>query len=312
MDWLSKLGGPIERDVPLAEMTWFGLGGPARFLARPNDDEQLGRVLDRASQQGQEVKVLGRGANILVSDNGFDGLVVRLDSPAFGRTEQQAGRVVAGAGVDLMRLVRTCSRKGLAGLEQLAGIPGTVGGAIRMNAGGRYGEIGDAVEWIEVLDVNGQRRRLDKSEVGFGYRRTALGDVVITAACFGLEPADPDEVYRRFLEYWRTKKASQPMADHSAGCIFTNPPGDSAGRIIDRAGLKGRRCGRARVSERHANFIVADKGAKADDVLRLIDQVRTSVLKQFGTLLQLEIDVWGRAGKDDRPARYARAKECLQ
>lgn len=301
MNWLNEWGGPIERDVPLAEMTWFGLGGRARFLARPEDGDGLGRLLRQARHQELEVKILGRGANVLVGDDGFDGVVVRLDAPAFRQVRFCGGRVVAGAGVDLMQLVQQCCQKGLAGLEGLAGIPGTVGGAIRMNAGGRYGEMGDHVEWVEVVDLAGERQRLDRAAMGFGYRRTGLGQVAVTAACLSLAPSDPEVVYERFLEYWRIKKASQPMADHSAGCIFANPPGESAGRIIDRAGLKGSRCGRARVSAKHANFIVADKGARADDVLRLIDRVKNSVLKQFGTQLQLEIDVWSSADKEWTP-----------
>ena len=145
---------------------------------------------------------------------------------------------------------------------------------------------------VEVMTADGRRRTLTNREVGFSYRRTQLGTAVVTAATFRLRPDDPAAVYDRYLEHWRLKKQSQPLADHSAGCIFTNPVGESAGRLIDRAGLKGASWGGARVSQRHANFIVADRGACAGDVLRLIDRVRETVTRRFGTDLELEIDVW--------------------
>jgi len=292
MHWLSRLDGPVEADAPLAERTWFGLGGRASYLVHPTDSSALARLLPGALDARVPLKVLGGGANVLIRDDGFDGLVVLLDRPAFCHVDIAGERVRAGAGTDLMKLVRRCSQLGLAGLEGLAGIPGTVGGAIRMNAGGKYGEIGEAVQTVEVIAPDGSQRVLPQPEVGFRYRHTDLGPCVVTGATFQLRRENPAEVYARFKRFWREKKSAQPMSEHSAGCIFTNPPGDSAGRLIDRAGLKGASCGRARVSARHANFIVADEGATAGDVLHLIDLVRGEVQKQFGTRLELEIDVW--------------------
>ena len=292
MNWLNEFGGRAERDVPLAEHTWFGLGGRARYMVHPPTVESLGELLVSAVKSGIPVKVLGGGANVLVRDDGFDGLVIRLDEQPFNHLEIDGESVRAGAGVDLMRLTRECCRRGLTGLECLAGIPGTVGGAIRMNAGGRFGEIGESVETVDVVLPDGRTQRLCREDVGFGYRHTRLGDAVVTAATLRLRQGDPDEVYARYREIWQVKKAAQPMADHSAGCIFANPDGDSAGRLIDEAGLKGSVCGKARVSPRHANFIVADKGAKAADVLALIDRIRQTVHDEFGTDLDLEIDVW--------------------
>jgi len=279
----------------LAELTWFGLGGRARYVAHPAGADSLGVILRRALDHGVPVKILGGGANVLVRDDGFDGVVVRLDDESFRRVEIDGDCVRAGAGVDLMRLARRCSQAGLAGLECLAGIPGTVGGAIRMNAGGSYGEVSTVVETVAVVDPGHplpQRQTLSRRQVGFGYRRTGLGSRIVTGATFRLRQEDPADVYARFKDLWRLKQASQPMADHSAGCIFTNPKDDSAGRLIDRAGLKGARSGGARVSDRHANFIVADRGATASDVLNLIDLVRDTVCDRFGTELELEIDVW--------------------
>ena len=292
MNWLSEFEGWVERDVPLADLTWFGLGGRARYMAHPTDAGRLGGLLRRAVEAEVPVKVLGGGANVLVSDSGFDGLVIRLDDPLFSGFRIEGERVIADGGADLMGLVGDCCRMGLAGLECLAGVPGTVGGAIRMNAGGRHGEIADVVESVEVVEACGRQRVLTPDEVGFGYRRTALSDSVVTGARLRLHNEDPKTVYHRFKDIWRSKKHSQPMADQSAGCVFTNPPGESAGRLIDRAGLKGSRVGQARVSPTHANFIVADKGAAATDVLRLIDRIRQTVRRRFGTELELEIDIW--------------------
>ena len=286
------MDGRIDCQAPLGDLTWFGLGGGARYLVRPADVGQLGEVLRRALAQGVPVKVLGGGANVLIRDDGFDGVVLRLDDEWFTRVRIEGETVRAGCGVDLMQLVQRCCQLGLAGLEGLAGIPGTVGGAIRMNAGGRHGEIGDVVKTVEVLAPGLGRRTLTREQVGFGYRQTELGDSVVTAVTLGLAGGDPDEVYDRFKTIRQSKKDSQPMGERSAGCIFANPPGDSAGRLIDRAGLKGTRHGGAQVSRRHANFIVADRGATASDVLHLIDLIRETVGKQFGTELELEIDIW--------------------
>ncbi|MCP4247379.1 MAG: UDP-N-acetylmuramate dehydrogenase [bacterium] len=293
MSWLNGFDGRAERNAPLGALTWFGLGGRARHLVHPRGADALADVVRRAGDaRGVPIKILGGGANLLVRDDGYDGIVVRLDDPSFQEVQHDGPCVRAGAGTDLMTFVAQCCRAGLAGLECLAGIPGTVGGAIRMNAGGVHGEISETVETVEVMTIDGVRCTLTNDEVGFSYRRTQLGGAVVTAVTFRLQPDNRDAVYDRFQEYWQVKKQSQPMADHSAGCIFTNPEGDSAGRLIDEAGLKGTSCGGARVSERHANFIVADRGACAGDVLRLIDRVRETVTHRFGTDLELEIDVW--------------------
>ena len=292
MRWLSEFNGRIERGVPLAGLTWFGLGGPAGHVVHPIQASDLGWVLRRALDGGVPVKVLGDGANVLVRDDGFDGLVIRLDDELFQQVRLDGERLYAGGGANLVRLVRLCSRLGLSGFEPLAGIPGTVGGAIRMNAGGRHGDISDTVETVDVVDTQGRPRRLSKAQAGFAYRRTGLGGALVTGAAFRLRQEDPAEVYARYKEIQRAKRQSQPKAGRSAGCVFANPPGESAGRLIDEAGLKGVRCGRARVSPVHANFIIAERGALAADVLGLIDRIRQTVHQRFGTELELEIDIW--------------------
>lgn len=292
MNWWREFESRIQRDAPLGRLTWFRVGGPARLVFRPHDARDLGAMVTRARSEGVPIKVLGSGANVLVSDDGFDGVVVRLDGPAFSHVEQNGNTVRVGAGVDLMPLARRCSEEGLSGLEGLAGIPATVGGAVRMNAGGRFGDFGSAVDEVEVLRSDGSIAFRSKRDMGFGYRRSEIGDDIVVSAVLELRKDDPRRTKKRFDECFEYKKSSQPLAEHSAGCIFKNPPEGSAGAMIDRAGLKGRAYRGARVSDRHANFIITDRGATASDVLGLIELVRERVARVFDTLLELEIDVW--------------------
>ena len=251
----------------------------------------------RAADENVGVKVLGRGANVLVSDDGFDGVVVRLDSEEFGRVDRRGGRFEVGAGVDLMPLVRRCSREGLSGLQALAGIPATVGGAVRMNAGGPAGEMGDVVDEITVLTPERKVEVRSREQVGFRYRHTGLEEgCVILSATLGLHEDDPKRVRSAFREHLERKQKTQPLAEHSAGCIFKNPTLKPAGALIDQAGLKGTRYGAAEVSTMHANFIVARSGATASDVLHLIDFVRERVLRVFDTELETEIEIWRPSG----------------
>ncbi len=292
MDWSNGFAERLRSSVPLAELTWFGLGGSARHMVSPRNVGELSTAVRAVASAGIPCRVLGGGANVLVRDDGFDGLVIRLDEPAFTKVHFDEDGVTAGAGRDLMHLARDCAYRGMSGLECMAGIPGTVGGAITMNAGGRFGEIGDVVERVRLMDRDGRLADLRAEDLGFAYRRSNVRDRIVIEAVLRLTPAPAEEVRARFHEIWALKSASQPLADHCAGCIFKNPPGDSAGRIIDAAGLKGATRGHARVSDRHANFIVADRGATATEVLALVEHVRTTVYDRTGQRLELEIDVW--------------------
>jgi UDP-N-acetylmuramate dehydrogenase len=191
-------------------------------------------------------------------------------------------------------LVRESVRRGLAGLEGLAGIPGRLGGIVCMNAGGKRGQIADVVRELTVVDGRGDIRRLAPAEASFGYRRSSLAGVVICDVALELRTEDPIEVRTRLKDAWRSKNATQPMHELSAGCVFKNPPGGSAGALIDRAGLKGRTVGGAQVSQVHANFVVVQPQVTAEDIFTLIGQVRREVARQFGVELELEIEVWGR------------------
>ena len=246
----------------------------------------------RAGQEGANVKVLGCGANVLVRDDGFDGVVVRLDQPAFRKVALNGTTADVGGGVEVMPLSRNLSAKGLSGLECMAGIPASVGGAVRMNAGGRFGEFGDVVREVTVVQSDGGVETWPHDRVGFGYRHSEIGDRIVVSARLDLVEDDPARVQGRYEEYSEYKLRSQPVADKSAGCIFKNPAGQSAGALIDRAGLKGACCGQAEVSQQHANFIIAGPGATASDVLHLIDLIRDRVLREFGTELEVEVEIW--------------------
>ncbi len=285
--------GVCRRNVPLAPLTWFRLGGPAEYLLAPQSEEQLATMIRRCRESGVPVRFLGLGANVIVPDEGVSGAVIRLDAEAFNTTTVEGTRVTAGAGVDLTRLVRKVVREGLAGLENIAGIPGTVGGGISMNCGGRYGEIGTAVKKIRVIGGDGRAYERDHDDLEFGYRHCSLGSDCIVSAEFELKPMNRDELETRFREIYLYKQNTQPpLGAQSVGCIFRNPAGRSAGEIIDRAGLKGLRLGSAYVSERHANFVLADPGGRAKDVIELIRLVGQRVEDHCGIRLEPEVKIW--------------------
>ncbi len=299
----ADLAVRVETDAPLAAQTWFGIGGRADVLVHPQDEASLVTLLRRCHQGGIPVRVLGSGANLLVSDEGVDGVVVKLDARIFGEVKANAegslDALRAGAGADLAKLVNDCARRGLEGLSPMAGVPASVGGAVRMNAGGRFGSIGDAVHAVALLHPTGDLRVYPASEIRFGYRETSLPSGVILWASFRLREEDPLAVRERVKEIFAHKKATQPLAEHSAGCVFRNPGGasgerQSAGRLIDLAGLKGRAVGGARVSERHGNFITVAPGTRTAEVEALIAEIRRRVLETSGIELHTEIVIWRR------------------
>lgn len=283
----------VKADEPLAPLTWFRLGGPAAHLARPTDVAEVAGLLRRARELGLPARVLSGGSNVLVRDEGFPGLVLHLESPVFSDVAIAGNRVVSGAAVPLTALISQTARAGLAGLEVLTGIPGTVGGALRGNAGGRQGAIGNFVRSVTVLGEDGEIRTRARDDLMFGYRDSDLDEPVILAAEFELVPEDPEAVVKRMRRVWIIKKENQPYGHQSSGCIFKNPtPEISAGALVEGAALKGTRVGGAEVSDRHANFIVAHPGATSADVLALIEQIRRRVAAQSGYELELQINIW--------------------
>lgn len=305
---VSSLFGDLEvdaqPDVPLGPLTWYGIGGRADLLIRPRTVDALATLMKRCSRSGTPLRVLGSGANLLVADEGVDGVVVKLDHDAFTETKYNAAGDIhalkAMAGADMSKTLMDAARRGLEGLSQMAGIPATIGGAIRMNAGGAYGAIGDSVESVACITRAGEKATYPASELKFGYRGTNIPDPIILWATFKLAPVDPIALRDRVKEIFAYKKSTQPLADHSAGCTFKNPIDPvseervPAGKLIDQAGLKGLSVGGATVSDRHANFIVTKPGAAADDVLRLIEQIKARVFEHAGIELKEEIAVWKR------------------
>lgn len=292
MKLFAGLESIVKTDEPLAGRTWFNIGGPAEYFVEPTDSEQLAEVQRRCRDNDVPVRVLGGGANLLIDDAGVKGVVVHLGAEAFNQTQFIDGVLTVGAGRDLPKLVLHCVRQGWAGLDCLTGIPGSIGGCVRMNAGGVFGDVGSVIETVEVMDNDGVVFTRTHDDLVFGYRSTNITSPVILGASFRLTEDDPHRILRQVKEIWIYKKNSQPLGHANAGCIFKNPRGMSAGALIDQAGLKGSSVGGAHVSEKHANFILADPGTRASDVLKLINLIREAVYKKFEAYLELELEVW--------------------
>ncbi len=292
MSIFSGLEEIVKTKYPLGKSTWYGLGGPADFFIRPKTIEQLQQVIKRCNENNVPIYVLGFGSNLLVSDQGLRSAVIKLESEQFSLVQYHGEQITAWAGAELSKLVLDCVQKGLSGLEALTGIPGSIGGAVRMNAGGNFGDIGAAVESVTLMDKNGKVFEKKKPELVFDYRKTNIAAKFILSASLTLTKADPQQIVRTVKEIWIHKKNSQPLNTINSGCIFKNPRGVSAGALIDRAGLKGKRVGGAVVSEKHANFIVAQKGCRSRDVLDLIEIIKKTVKEKFDVELELEIEVW--------------------
>jgi UDP-N-acetylmuramate dehydrogenase len=282
----------VQENVSLAPLTWYGIGGPARWLVHPRSVAELQALAARCVENGLRALVLGQGANLLVADEGVAAAVFMLDAPHWKQFAVEGTTLTAGGGADMQAVARYCVRSGLAGLECMAGIPGTIGGCVRINAGGKHGEIGGAVSGVSVMSVEGELIDRTRDDLVFGYRKSNITATFILSARFELAEEPPDDLVRRFKEIWIFKKNSQPLGSKSAGCVFKNPPGQSAGVLIDRAGLKGLRIGGAEVSPRHANFIVAYPGCTASDVLQLINRVRAEVRQKHGVTLESEVVIW--------------------
>jgi UDP-N-acetylmuramate dehydrogenase len=277
---------------PLAPLTWLKVGGPAEFFATPHDADELTRLVAHCHANDIPMHMLGSGSNLLVHDEGVKGVVIQLDGDAFRTIEIDGTVARAGGAAQLSHVISAAVRAELAGLETLAGIPGTVGGALHGNAGTRSGDIGQFVKTVTVLTAKGERFVRRDDELTFSYRTSSINELVILEAEFQLQPDDPAEITRRMRKLWITKKATQPLTFQTAGCIFKNPRGIAAGSLIEQCGLKGTRIGGAEISDRHANFFVTHDGATAADLFQLIDTAHATVAEQFGVDLELEVEIW--------------------
>lgn len=291
-DW-SRLSyrGLVRRDVPLDGLTTYKLGGAARWYAEASSLADL-RALAKAGVGGDEdrVLVLGKGSNVIVADQGYPGMVIRLVGE-FLSIRHETDRIEAGGGVPLPRLARSAAGEGRLGLEFMVGIPGTVGGGVCQNAGCHGWEMVDVLKEVEIFDLStGQLQSVSPPQLRLGYRTSAVQPFqVVTRAWFAFTSGEQSQGLDRMRNITRWRRLHQPGGTLNAGSVFKNPPGDAAGRIIDDLGLKGARIGRVRVSEKHANFFVADRGATAEDVRRLVAKVRRSVREATGIDLEPEI-----------------------
>jgi UDP-N-acetylmuramate dehydrogenase len=285
--------GKVQVDEPLSRHTSYRIGGPADFLVTPAGARYVPGLLARCQDFSLPVTVLGNGTNILVRDGGIPGVVLRLSS-CTGITPLGTDGLVAEGGVSFPRLAREASRRGLKGLAFAIGIPGTVGGAVRMNAGAHGGELAQVIECVDIATLAGDVLTLPADRLGFGYRASSLPAGVVLSAVFALAPGDPAALKAEMDEYLDRRGRTQPILTPNAGSVFKNPAGDFAARLIEEAGCKGLSHGDAAVSERHANFIVNHGRATAADVLAVVEQVQADVHRQFGVELELELKVIGR------------------
>lgn len=272
--------------------TTLKIGGPARFFCRPDSYNDLQSLLAAAKKSRLPVLILGKGSNILAGDRCLGKIIVQLSKPAFRKISVNKNFIHAGCGATIPELLQAAREAGLSGLEFLIGIPGTVGGALVMNAGGWDKAIGDSVANAEVMDYNGKIKTLDKKTLSFAYRKSNLGKYIVLGTRLKLSKRSKDKINRGLEKYLAYRRERQDASLPNAGCIFMNPKNDSAGRLIDACGLKGSSSGKAIVSLRHANFILNQGGASCADVLRLMRRIERSVNNKFHIRLKPEIKIW--------------------
>jgi UDP-N-acetylmuramate dehydrogenase len=290
---LSPSEGEVLPEEPLARHTTWRIGGPARFYCRVRTEEGLSRALAHADREGLPLALLGMGSNILVADEGFPGIVLRLEGE-FLEIAIEGDRMTAGGGAALGGACAAAQRAGLSGIEAISGIPSSIGGAVRINAGAYGGEIFDVLESVRLVSRSGERRRAAASEIAHGYRWTSLCDSreIVAQATLRLTPAPRERIEEKTRAVADKRRGALP-SEPNAGSVFKNPPKDYAGRLIEACGLKGVAQGAAAISERHANVIVNRGGARASDVLSLMRRMRDSVREKFGITLSPEVELLG-------------------
>lgn len=290
---LSGMRAVVRENVPLSGRTTLRIGGPARYFVEAHDAEALAALLRAGRAAGLPVLALGKGSNLLVPDAGFPGVVFTLAGD-FLATRIEPPEVVAGGGVSLMSLAARTQRAGLSGLENLSGIPSSLGGAVRINAGSYGSELFDVLVAVDLVSGDGEARTAPASEIAHGYRWTALSDTddIVTGARLRLAPKPPAEIASRMAEVTAKRKNALPTQPN-AGSIFKNPPGFFAGKLLEECGLKGRRIGGAEISPVHANVIVNVGGATAADVTSLMEEMKKAVKNRFGIELAVEIRLLG-------------------
>jgi UDP-N-acetylmuramate dehydrogenase len=283
--------GHVAQNEPLAKYTSMKVGGPADYYVEPADKADVVQLVQYLRQQAIPYLILGRGSNLLVSDEGFRGVVINVEE-GLSKVELHGDVVLAEAGAKMSKFVEFCIQHEFAGVEMLAGIPGTVGGAIVMNAGAHGGEISDYLIEVEVLR-NDQVQRVKKEDARFAYRTSAFTQDVVLSATFQLPKSNKEELIKRRSEFLRKRNLTQPTNLPNTGSMFKNPRGNYAAKLIEQAGLKGKRVGDAQISKKHANFIVNLGNARAADIMTLIDLAQRTVYQNTGIRLELEVKLVG-------------------
>ena len=287
--------GIILFDEPMSKHTSYGIGGPARVYVTPKNKEDLVSILKFSKDNNIPSYFIGSGSNLLVSDDGIDGIVITLGK-SFNKLEINKNNVFAETGVMLGKMVKECTKRNLSGLESLIGVPGTLGGALIMNAGAFGGEISNYLEYVSVITMSGDEKKYQQKDIKFNYRNSSFSDnEILINANFKFIFSDQKTVSKNKLKASGGRKSSQPLRFRSAGSVFKNPSEGAAGYFIDKAGLKGTKSGDAEISNVHANFFVNHGSATAKDVVRLINIARKKVYKEFGVMLELEIKTLGFA-----------------
>lgn len=283
--------GRIAIHEPLAKYTSMRVGGPVEYYVEPADKLDLVEIVRFFRKHDFQFMMIGRGSNLLVSDEGFRGAAINVER-GLSAIQREASNVRAEAGARLTKLVDFCVQGGLAGMEWAAGIPGTVGGGIIMNAGAHGGEMSNHLVSVEILR-NDEIQVIPKAEAGFSYRRSGFARDVVLSALFRFPAGNRDELIRKRSELIHQRNATQPVNMPNSGSMFKNPPGNHAAKLIEQAGLKGKRVGQAQISEKHANFVVNHGGATAQDVITLLELARRTVHQNTGILLELEVKLIG-------------------
>ena len=287
--------GIILFDEPMSKHTSYGIGGPARAYITPKNKEDLVSILKFSKDNNIPSYFIGSGSNLLVSDDGIDGIVITLGK-SFNKLEINKNNVFAETGVMLGKMVKECTKRNLSGLESLIGVPGTLGGALIMNAGAFGGEISNYLEYVSVITMSGDEKKYQQKDIKFNYRNSSFSDnEILINANFKFIFSDQKTVSKNKLKASGGRKSSQPLRFRSAGSVFKNPSEGAAGYFIDKAGLKGTKSGDAEISNVHANFFVNHGSATAKDVVRLINIARKKVYNEFGVMLELEIKTLGFA-----------------
>jgi UDP-N-acetylmuramate dehydrogenase len=290
MNWPKGLR--IKFKEPLKFKNTFKIGGRAQFYCEPADVSELSSLLIVAKANHIPIHILGAGSNLLIGDGLLKGLIIRLNSPYFKRVRLEKKSIVAGSGILLGSIVKFAQKNSLGGMEKFFGIPGTLGGALFMNAGCWGSSLGEMVKEVEIMDYSGKIKKLKKNELSFSYRKSNLNKCIILGATLVLKKASPSRIKKEISKYVTLRRNSQDLSFPNAGCIFKNPKEKSAGLLIDACGLKGLRVGGVFISGKHANFILNKGSARFSDVVELMNLVKRRVRREFGLTLEPEIKIW--------------------